>query len=1013
VQNVLEDKADADHSCRKTQAGSRQVNSALEGENSLIDTHTGDNESEEIDGCMVVRTYRKYEREGALFFGDGYDVVLQIKVLQTVYVSSEVFLTDAQVNEFVLLGFNRGSGGRVKFISLLQAHPMLESVINVEVLEELETTLEDTSLTPTYSPTSQVTVVPTLPPSVSLSTLTVEPTVELVAPTSAQTSSPSIAPTRSTISPSDQPSVLDLFPSSQPSTVQPTEAPSSERFPLPSTSPTAKSNSTGSPSDTEQVPGKNALVIGATVAGLATIAASCFFVVCVWLPFCSRKNDEESSEDTLHSTKGCKLGKVDRSAVVSHPSEVTTALRGALYKQLGTGNIESGQYDSFDENSVYTSGTTSDAAVNTALDKLFADAALASTSAAVVIHGNATPLSPTMEMEDANDDQVYSQSESDTLQFDEYSVLSGPGASTSELAPDNSLDSSIKFIVETVEEYSSDDSATNRQSLSSSSNEGFDGMVFVSCKDDEPRQHAAGGQFYDRTKGYDPFTDDDRTTGSSRSFAFDFSEVNSVDGDMDLSVCLSVSQEEHSQPSASVHSLVTAKARNTLSQARLIDPTEEEKRDIDGDIREDVEIGVDEDGKLVSFPYSDDYDLQSNGDRNGISHPSESLSKNSLLRAVLEEAGRLSQRNEATPVPFKVDDDARNEVKSSDTEKKQLDEGQAQKSQSDRAYLSRSVSPVPRSPSSPRKKINVPRALSTSPRRRHHSTDQELRSLSTRKAAAYSASFARGDMFYQSHHFGPAVHPSVATEPKKSRLPLDVRSSDKYAYVFSDASDVADTRQSGDRSNAKSSKLGSLPIDHEAMDNPWLFDAIEQTLGPRSPAADMDSISGRSGRSARSNRSNRSHRSHQSFDSSSSGRPPLSADRKFASMHSPNNRPKRRDSPVFLDTNNGSAGSPQSDEEVLVPRSLDNELKRFESGGHDKEANQPSSSGTDRSTPPEAMKQSVAHSHSKNRMETIVPPGKLGVVLADRHDGKGIVVSEIRAHSAMTGLLLPGDRLRK
>jgi C-terminal processing protease CtpA/Prc len=42
----------------------------------------------------------------------------------------------------------------------------------------------------------------------------------------------------------------------------------------------------------------------------------------------------------------------------------------------------------------------------------------------------------------------------------------------------------------------------------------------------------------------------------------------------------------------------------------------------------------------------------------------------------------------------------------------------------------------------------------------------------------------------------------------------------------------------------------------------------------------------------------------------------------------------------------------------------------------------------------------------------LVPPGKLGVILVNRHDGKGTVVSEIRDHSSLKGMLVsPGDKL--
>jgi C-terminal processing protease CtpA/Prc len=40
-----------------------------------------------------------------------------------------------------------------------------------------------------------------------------------------------------------------------------------------------------------------------------------------------------------------------------------------------------------------------------------------------------------------------------------------------------------------------------------------------------------------------------------------------------------------------------------------------------------------------------------------------------------------------------------------------------------------------------------------------------------------------------------------------------------------------------------------------------------------------------------------------------------------------------------------------------------------------------------------------------------VPPGKLGVILANRHDGKGTIVMDVRNNSKLKGRLSPGDKL--
>jgi hypothetical protein len=108
-------------------------------------------------------------------------------------------------------------------------------------------------------------------------------------------------------------------------------------------------------------------------------------------------------------------------------------------------------------------------------------------------------------------------------------------------------------------------------------------------------------------------------------------------------------------------------------------------------------------------------------------------------------------------------------------------------------------------------------------------------------------------------------------------------------------------------------------------------------------------------------------------------------------------------------------------EDPLTPRTLEYDLQRLEVHVTDvihQDMDQmttstitASTAGASRSTlssmrlPPRRTK--------KKRVVVVVPPGKLGVVLADRHDGKGTVVSEVRETSAMAGMLSPGDKLGK
>jgi hypothetical protein len=222
----------------------------------------------------------------------------------------------------------------------------------------------------------------------------------------------------------------------------------------------------------------------------------------------------------------------------------------------------------------------------------------------------------------------------------------------------------------------------------------------------------------------------------------------------------------------------------------------------------------------------------------------------------------------------------------------------------------------------------------------------------------------------------------------------------------------------------------------EGLSNPWLFDAIEQTLGPRSPAADMESISGRSNRSGKSHKSNRSSKSSRSRQSSRSQRSTETGKTSYSSARRSSRKSKSSRAEVTESTprSHRTSVSPSkatvnvaneeykdSSEERLTPRTLEYDLRRLEvtvADGVSNEADQmttstitASTAGASRSTlssyrpPPRRSK--------AKRVTVVVPPGKLGVVLADRHDGKGTVVSEVRSSSAMVGMLHPGDKVGK
>lgn len=195
-----------------------------------------------------------------------------------------------------------------------------------------------------------------------------------------------------------------------------------------------------------------------------------------------------------------------------------------------------------------------------------------------------------------------------------------------------------------------------------------------------------------------------------------------------------------------------------------------------------------------------------------------------------------------------------------------------------------------------------------------------------------------------------------------------------------------------------------------ADENPWLFDSITRALGPRSTSADMESLSGKSVKSTKSGKSRRSQRSAKSLGSRRR--------RKRRKGGSVGSRNSHRSSFSF-----SSPGDYKS-EFSLAPRSLENDLKRLEqqlaslkSTDPKKEPDRvppspPGLTGASSSITASDMSSNRKVS-SKQKIIVVAPPGKLGVILANRHNGTGTVVSELRGSSPLRGALFPGDKLRK
>jgi len=334
--------------------------------------------------CRIVQTNRVYDSDAEDTFGDGF-FILEVQVEQVVHVISPEPLTLAEVTDVVESGFNRGSGGRVRFRSLLQQHVAYNTIVTVEVLEgSLSLPKEESSLAPSIVPSSGPTPVPTSVPSMLPSK---DPTMNPTTPT------PSAIP-------SDDPS---KFPSFRPSPVsssiptqalstavssgtevpsslgptfiveQPSPAPSSKQissqpsgtnegsplFPDP-----ARPSTNSGSSDENRLP----LVLGAIAGGVVTILVSCFFISCVWRPIrdnASSHDEEQEPKSTTEQGDTTISSSQLEGAIVSF-SDDSSSLANTTLGDKTTGNfytsarsqiLQGGDpaANSFDENSLFTS----------------------------------------------------------------------------------------------------------------------------------------------------------------------------------------------------------------------------------------------------------------------------------------------------------------------------------------------------------------------------------------------------------------------------------------------------------------------------------------------------------------------------------------------------------------------------------------------------------------------------------------------------------------------------------
>jgi hypothetical protein len=207
----------------------------------------------------------------------------------------------------------------------------------------------------------------------------------------------------------------------------------------------------------------------------------------------------------------------------------------------------------------------------------------------------------------------------------------------------------------------------------------------------------------------------------------------------------------------------------------------------------------------------------------------------------------------------------------------------------------------------------------------------------------------------------------------------------------------------------------------------WLFDQVTGAIGPAGIAADLESLSGRSNKSKnsyggkshgnrrRSSRKtgSRRHRSDRSVDSHGSRASKYShrSTKSFLSQMSEQSRSVANDL-LRLEMQLAMVGNAKDADGLPIASSA---AARLSSGASTGGGSRTSMRSSGRKSSGGMGSRHAASSSSsvvrRSKATIVAPPGKLGIILANRSDSKGTVVSGVRTSSVLVDRISPGDRI--
>jgi hypothetical protein len=205
----------------------------------------------------------------------------------------------------------------------------------------------------------------------------------------------------------------------------------------------------------------------------------------------------------------------------------------------------------------------------------------------------------------------------------------------------------------------------------------------------------------------------------------------------------------------------------------------------------------------------------------------------------------------------------------------------------------------------------------------------------------------------------------------------------------------------------------------------WLFNEVSGALGPQGIQADLESLGERSHRSRHSHRSNRSGSrrikgseasvSSRHSRSSRASRYSIKSTKSHLSQMSVESRSVANDL-IRLEMQLAMVGSKAGDN--VVKKELEMEAKKKAAHGVPAGIVNGSNSG-----PTTQASLGIASSSQMGANRTVstitkrvkktveAPPGKLGIILANKTDSRGTVVSGVRTNSVLFDKIIPGDRI--